>query len=138
MTQQIGAIALLVRDYDEAIAYYTRVLGFDLIEDTPLPGGKRWVRVAPPGGRGTALLLARAAGEAQSARVGDQTGGRVFLFLHTDDFWRDFAALGARGVQFTEEPRREAYGTVAVFVDLYGNRWDLLELAKSEMDALFR
>ncbi len=128
MTQQIAAIALLVRDYDEAIDYYTRVLGFDLLEDTPLAGGKRWVRVAPAGGRGTALLLARAANEQQRACVGDQTGGRVFLFLHTDDFWRDFAAMRSRGVQFAEEPRQEAYGTVAVFVDLYGNRWDLLQL----------
>ncbi len=129
MTQQIDAIALLVRDYDEAITYYTRVLGFDLIEDTPLEGGKRWVRVAPSGGRGTTLLLACAVGDAQTARVGDQTGGRVFLFLHTDDFWRDYAAMRSRGVQFAEEPRRETYGTVAVFVDLYGNRWDLLEPA---------
>lgn len=132
MTQQIAAIALLVRDYDEAIDYYTRVLGFDLLEDTPLAGGKRWVRVAPAGGRGTALLLARAANEQQRARVGDQTGGRVFLFLHTDDFWRDFAAMRSGGVKFAEEPRQEAYGTVAVFVDLYGNRWDLLELASRD------
>ena len=128
MAQRIGALALLVRDYDEAIAYYTRILGFDLIEDTPLAGGKRWVLVAPAGGRGTALLLARAVGQAQVARVGDQTGGRVFLFLHTDDFRRDYHAMSERGVQFTEEPRHEPYGTVAVFTDLYGNRWDLLEL----------
>ena len=128
MTQQIAAIALLVRDYDEAIDYYTRVLGFDLLEDTPLAGGKRWVRVAPAGGRGTALLLARAANEQQRARVGDQTGGRVFLFLHTDDFQQDYPAMRERGVCFTEEPRHEPYGTVAVFVDLYGNRWDLLQL----------
>ena len=132
MTQQIAAIALLVRDYDEAIDYYTRVLGFDLIEDTPLADDKRWVRVAPAGGRGTALLLARAVGEAQTAHIGDQTGGRVFLFLHTDDFWRDFAAMRSRGVQFAEEPRREAYGTVAAFVALYGNRWDLLEFARRD------
>jgi len=128
VAQRIGALALLVRDYDEAIAYYTRILGFDLIEDTPLEGGKRWVLVAPAGGRGTALLLARAVGQAQVARVGDQTGGRVFLFLHTDDFRRDYHAMSERGVQFTEEPRHEPYGTVAVFTDLYGNRWDLLEL----------
>ena len=128
MAQRIGALALLVRDYDEAIAYYTRILGFDLIEDTPLEGGKRWVLVAPAGGRGTALLVARAVGQAQVARVGDQTGGRVFLFLHTDDFRRDYHAMSERGVQFTEEPRHEPYGTVAVFTDLYGNRWDLLEL----------
>jgi catechol 2,3-dioxygenase-like lactoylglutathione lyase family enzyme len=132
MTQHIAAVALVVRDYDEAIAYYTGALGFDLIEDTPLGEGKRWVLVAPAGGQGTALLLARAVGEAQTARVGDQTGGRVFLFLHTDDFWRDYAALRSRGVQFAEEPRRESYGTVAVFVDLYGNRWDLLELMRKD------
>ena len=131
MAQRIGAIALVVRDYDEAIAYYTRVLGFDLIEDTPLKGGKRWVLVAPAGGRGTALLLARAVGEAQTACVGDQTGGRVFLFLHTDDFRRDYHTMREGGVRFVEEPRHESYGTVAVFVDLYGNRWDLLELRAS-------
>ncbi len=132
MTQQIGAVALLVRDYDEAVAYYTRVLGFDLIEDTSLTDDKRWVLVAPPGGKGTALLLARAADERQRARVGDQTGGRVFLFLHTDHFRRDYDAMRARGVAFAEEPRQESYGTVAVFVDLYGNRWDLLELARND------
>ena len=132
MTQQIGAVALLVRDYDEAVAYYTRVLGFDLIEDTPLGEGKRWVLVAPAGGRGPALLLARAADERQRARVGDQTGGRGFLFLPTDDFWCDYDAMRSRGVRFAEEPRREVYGTVAVFVDLYGNRWDLLELAHGD------
>ncbi len=128
MSQRIGAIALLVRDYDEAIAYYTRVLGFDLIEDTPLPDEKRWVLVGPANGQGTALLLARAVGEAQTARVGNQTGGRVFLFLHTDDFHHDYDVMGARGVTFAEEPRHEPYGMVAVFVDLYGNRWDLLQL----------
>ncbi len=132
MSRHIGAVALLVRDYDEAIAYYTGALGFDLIEDTPLPDGKRWVLVAPAGGAGTALLLARAVGEAQAARVGDQTGGRVFLFLHTDDFNRDYAALRARDVSFAEEPRQESYGTVAVFLDLFGNRWDLLELRAGE------
>lgn len=128
MTQHIGTVALLVSDYDEAIAYYTGVLGFALVEDTRLADGKRWVLVAPPGGRGTALLLARAADERQRAHVGDQTGGRVFLFLHTDDFRRDYDALRARGVQFAEAPRREAYGMVVVFIDIYGNRWDLLEL----------
>ena len=127
MSQTIERVALLVRDYDEAIAYYTGRLGFALIEDTPLGDGKRWVVVAPPGGTGTALLLARAATPEQVARVGDQAGGRVFLFLATDDFWRDYRALRSRGVTFAEEPRREAYGTVAVFVDLYGNRWDLLQ-----------
>jgi catechol 2,3-dioxygenase-like lactoylglutathione lyase family enzyme len=127
MPQHLGCVALLVRDYDEARDYYTRVLGFDLIEDTPLPDGKRWVLVAPPGARETRLLLAKAASPAQAARIGDQTGGRVFLFLHTDDFWRDYHAFRARGVAFRETPREEAYGTVAVFEDLYGNRWDLLQ-----------
>jgi catechol 2,3-dioxygenase-like lactoylglutathione lyase family enzyme len=129
MTQAIAHVALVVRDYDEAIAWYVDVLGFVLRQDVALAGGKRWVLVAPPGGGGTALLLARAAAPAQAARVGDQTGGRVFLFLHTDDFARDHAAMRARGVRFAEAPRREAYGTVAVFEDLYGNRWDLLEPA---------
>jgi catechol 2,3-dioxygenase-like lactoylglutathione lyase family enzyme len=122
----IGCVSLLVRDYDEAIAYYTTTLGFDLVEDTELGGGKRWVLVAPGRG-GTALLLARAATPEQAARVGDQTGGRVFLFLHTDDFWRDYDALKSRGVAFIEEPRHETYGTVVVFRDLYGNKWDLVE-----------
>lgn len=129
MNQRIGYVTLLVRDYDEAMAFYTGVLGFDLIEDTALGGGKRWVLVVPPGNAGTCLLLAKATMPEQIARIGDQTGGRVFLFLHTDNFWRDYHALRARGLQFTEEPRRESYGTVAVFVDLYGNRWDLLELS---------
>ena len=123
----IAHIALLVRDYDEAIAYYTGVLGFALIEDKNLGGGKRWVLVAPPGARETRLLLAKAASPEQAARVGDQAGGRVFLFLQTDDFARDYAAFKAHGVKFLETPRDEAYGTVAVFEDLYGNRWDLLQ-----------
>jgi catechol 2,3-dioxygenase-like lactoylglutathione lyase family enzyme len=127
MPQHLGCVALLVRDYDEARDYYTRVLGFDLVEDTPLPDGKRWVLLAPPGARETRLLLAKAASPAQAARIGDQTVGRVFLFLHTDDFWRDYHAFRARGVAFRETPREEAYGTVAVFEDLYGNRWDLLQ-----------
>jgi catechol 2,3-dioxygenase-like lactoylglutathione lyase family enzyme len=129
MTQHIGYVALVVRDYDKAIAYYTGALGFELVEDTPLGGEKRWVLVAPPGGNGTRLLLARAATPEQEKRIGDQTGGRVFLFLHTDDFWRDYRAMQSRGVRFMEEPRREPYGTVAVFEDLYGNRWDFLELS---------
>jgi catechol 2,3-dioxygenase-like lactoylglutathione lyase family enzyme len=128
MTQKVGYIALVVRDYDEAIAYYTRTLRFNLIEDTDLGGGKRWVLVAPPGSTGTALLLARAANPEQATRVGNQTGGRVFLFLHTDDFWRDFNDLKSRNVKFTEEPRHEPYGTVVIFEDLYGNRWDLIQL----------
>jgi catechol 2,3-dioxygenase-like lactoylglutathione lyase family enzyme len=129
MAQAIAHVALVVRDYDEAIAWYVDVLGFTLQADEPRANGGRWVLVAPRGAGGTALLLARAATPAQAARLGDQTGGRVFLFLHTDDFARDHAALQARGVRFTEAPRREAYGTVAVFEDLYGNRWDLLEPA---------
>ncbi len=120
-------IALLVRDYDEAIAFYTQVLGFELIEDTFQPAqNKRWVIVAPRGG-GTRLLLARATNDEQASRVGNQTGGRVFLFLHTDDFWRDHARLQAARVHFVREPSEEAYGTVAVFEDLYGNRWDLIQ-----------
>jgi len=127
--QHIGSVALLVRDYDEAIAYYTDALGFELIEDSPRDDGKRWVRVAPAGSAGrTALLLAKAATERQLHQVGDQAGGRVGFFLHTDDFRRDHAAMQARGVKFVEAPREEDYGIVAVFEDLYGNRWDLLEL----------
>jgi catechol 2,3-dioxygenase-like lactoylglutathione lyase family enzyme len=131
MKQKIGCIALVVRDYDEAIAFYTGVLRFNLIEDTLLEGGKRWVLVAPPGTAETALLLAKAATPEQASRIGNQTGGRVFLFLHTDDFWRDYHDLSSRGIHFTEEPRHEPCGTVAIFVDLYGNRWDLLELKRS-------
>lgn len=128
MLQTIGAVTVLVSEYDEAIAWYTGMLGFVLCEDTPLPDGKRWVRVAPPGTASASLLLAQAATEAQRARIGDQTGGRVAWFLHTDDFTRDYEAMAARGVRFVEPPRDEPYGTVAVFTDLYGNRWDLLEL----------
>ena len=121
----LGSIALLVHDYDEALAYYVGVLGFRLLEDTDLGQGKRWVRVAPPGSE-AGLLLARAADEAQQAAVGNQSGGRVFLFLHTADFGGDYARLQARGVQFLEQPRLESYGQVVVFADLYGNKWDLL------------
>lgn len=128
--RSIASVALVVADYDEAIAFYVGALGFSLIEDTPLGDGKRWVRVGPPDG-GTTLLLARADGEAQAARVGDQTGGRVFLFLETDDFDRDHATFCERGVRFLEEPRRETYGSVAVFEDLYGNKWDLIEPKRS-------
>jgi lactoylglutathione lyase len=127
MPQTIGHVALLVRDYDEAIAFFTGRLRFGLLEDTPLGGGKRWVLVAPSGSGGTALLLARAATAEQESRVGNQTGGRVFLFLHTDDFWRDYHEMKSRGVTFTGEPRREEYGTVVVFLDLYGNKWDLVQ-----------
>jgi catechol 2,3-dioxygenase-like lactoylglutathione lyase family enzyme len=123
----IALVALVVRDYDEAIRFYCDAIGFDLIEDTALDGDKRWVVVAPRGGGGTSLLLARAATDAQRARVGDQTGGRVFLFLHTDDFAADHERMLAAGVTFIEPPRHEAYGTVAVFEDLYGTRWDLVE-----------
>jgi catechol 2,3-dioxygenase-like lactoylglutathione lyase family enzyme len=125
--RHIACVALLVRDYDEALSYYRGTLGFDLVEDSDLGGGKRWVVVAPPGSTETRLLLARAASDAQRARVGDQAGGRVFLFLETDDFRRDYELLRARGVRFCESPREEAYGTVAVFEDIYGNRWDLLQ-----------
>jgi catechol 2,3-dioxygenase-like lactoylglutathione lyase family enzyme len=127
VAQHISALAVLVDDYDRAIAYYTEVLGFGLIEDTPQGPGKRFVRVSPPGNGATALLLAKAVNSEQTARIGDQTGGRVFLFLNTDDFRRDYAAYKARGVDFTEEPREEPYGTVVVFRDLYGNKWDLVQ-----------
>ena len=120
--------SLVVRDYDEAIAYYVGVLGFRLIEDTPIAAQhKRWVVVAPPGPDGAALLLARASDDEQASRIGNQTGGRVFLFLYTDDFERDHRAFSERGVTFVREPRHEPYGTVAVFRDLYGNLWDLLQ-----------
>ncbi|MDQ3618156.1 MAG: VOC family protein [Pseudomonadota bacterium] len=128
MKQTLGSVALLVRDYDEAIAWYTQALGFELLEDSPRDDGKRWVRVAPAGSNQTALLLARAGNDEQRARIGKQTGGRVGFFLHSDDFHRDHAVMIARGVKFTEAPRNEPYGIVAVFEDLYGNRWDLLEL----------
>jgi catechol 2,3-dioxygenase-like lactoylglutathione lyase family enzyme len=131
MPQNIAHVSLLVREYDEAIHFFTRVLGFTLIEDTPSKDrqgdDKRWVLVAPPGSQSTRLLLAKASNEQESSRVGDQTGGRVFLFLHTDDFWRDYRDLIAKGVDFVREPKDEPYGTVAVFEDLYGNKWDLLQ-----------
>jgi catechol 2,3-dioxygenase-like lactoylglutathione lyase family enzyme len=126
-SRSIATVALVVRDYDEAITWYTQKLGFSLEQDTDLGGGKRWVVVAPPGGRGAGLLLAQAADEAQAASVGRQTGGRVFLFLETDDFDRDHRAMLERGVSFHEAPRREPYGIVAVFEDLYGNLFDLIE-----------
>ncbi len=129
MGRHIAQVALVVRDYDEAIGFYRDRLGFDLVEDAPLGGDTRWVVVAPPGGA-TRLLLARAAGERQLASVGEQGGGRVWLFLHTDDFTPDHAAFTAKGVRFLETPRTEPYGVVAVFEDLYGNRWDLIEPAK--------
>lgn len=127
-TRKIGAISLVVRDYDEAIAWYVRCLNFVVLADTDLGAGKRWVLVAPARDAATPLLLAQASAPEQSARVGDQTGGRVFLFLHTDDFARDHAHMLAQGVKFHEAPRYEPYGTVAVFEDIYGNKWDLLQL----------
>ncbi|MGX1787876.1 VOC family protein [Bosea sp. NPDC055332] len=130
MPQAIAHLALLVRDYDEAIAFFVGKLGFELLEDTPLGREKRWVRVAPAGGKGATLLLARAASAEQRAQIGNQAGGRVLLFLETDDFARDYALMLTRGVSFLEAPRLEGYGTVAVFEDLYGNRWDLIEPAR--------
>jgi catechol 2,3-dioxygenase-like lactoylglutathione lyase family enzyme len=127
MSPRIASVALVVRDYDEAIAFYCGKLGFDLVEDVDQGAGRRWVQVAPRSGEGTRLLLAEASTPEQASRIGDQIGGRVFLFLHTDDFARDHAAFLAKGVVFLEEPRHEVYGTVAVFEDLYGNRWDLIE-----------
>jgi catechol 2,3-dioxygenase-like lactoylglutathione lyase family enzyme len=132
MAQTVGYVALVVRDYDDALTFFTQSLGFTVIEDTVakdrLGNDKRWVLVSPPGSRGASLLLARASTPEEASRVGNQTGGRVFLFLHTDDFWRDYHEMLARGVKFNEAPRQEPYGTVAVFEDLYGNKWDLLEL----------
>jgi lactoylglutathione lyase len=127
MRRRIGLITLIVRDYDEAISFYVQKLGFTLQEDRALSMEKRWVVVSPASGAETAILLARAALPRQENAVGDQTGGRVFLFLETDNFWRDFGALSEKGVHFVESPRVEPYGVVAVFEDLYGNRWDLIE-----------
>jgi catechol 2,3-dioxygenase-like lactoylglutathione lyase family enzyme len=123
----LGALAFLVRDYDEAIAFFTQALRFDLIEDTPQGDGKRWVTVAPRGSQGTRLLLARAVNDEQLAHVGKQGGGRVFLFLETEDFVGDHAHMLAHGVTFREQPRHEPYGSVVVFEDLYGNGWDLIQ-----------
>lgn len=127
MKQSLARVTLLVRDYDEAIAFFVETLGFELVEDTPLDARKRWVVVAPPGSAEAGLLLARAASSEQVEQVGRQAGGRVAFFLHTDDFDRDFSRMTRRGVRFVREPRTESYGKVAVFLDLYGNRWDLLE-----------
>jgi catechol 2,3-dioxygenase-like lactoylglutathione lyase family enzyme len=126
--QTLGHVALVVRDYDEALAFFTRTLNFTVVEDTRLSETKRWVLIAPPGSQGTTLLLARAATPEQTSRIGNQTGGRVSLFLHTDEFWRDYHQMIERKVKFIREPREEPYGTVAVFEDLYGNLWDLLQL----------
>ena len=126
MSTRISQLSLVVRDYDEAIRFFTESLGFMLLEDSPLGNGKRWVRVAPPGESGAALLLARAATPEQERAMGNQSGGRVFLFLETLDFHRDYERMRSKGVRFTEEPRDEGYGTVVVFLDLYGNKWDLI------------
>lgn len=130
MKQYLAQIALVVDDYDEAIRFYTQVMGFELVEDTVLSETKRWVLVAPPGSTGCRLLLAKAANEEQKSRVGNQTGGRVFLFLHTDDFWGIYRQLVSHKVKFVREPSEESHGTVAVFEDLYGNLWDLIEPKK--------
>ncbi len=130
MKQHLGLTAIVVRDYDEAIDFYVGTLGFELVQDEYQPEqDKRWVVVAPPGSTESQLLLARAANDEQSSRIGNQTGGRVFLFLYTDDFQRDYEAYKARGVRFVREPKTEEYGTVAVFEDLHGNLWDLIEPA---------
>ena len=130
MKQSIVHIALVVNDYDEAIEFYTQKLNFELIEDTYQPEqDKRWVVVSPPGSNGVTLVLARASNPDQASFVGNQTGGRVFLFLNTDDFWRDYNAMKSMGINFPREPKQQEYGMVAVFEDLYGNLWDLLELA---------
>lgn len=127
MSQNIAHIALVVNDYDEAIDYYCQKLNFTLVEDTPLTETKRWVIVAPAGSSGCSVLLAKAVNDEQWSRVGNQTGGRVFLFLHTSNFWEDYNRMKKNGVRFIEEPRNEIYGTVVVFADLYGNLWDFIE-----------
>lgn len=126
MKQTLAGIAIVVKDYDEAIEFYTKQLGFDLIEDTVLSETKRWVLVSPKNSDDCKLLLAKAANDEQASRIGNQTGGRVFLFLHTDDFWRDYNNYKAKGIEFIREPAKEQYGTVSVFKDLYGNLWDLI------------
>jgi catechol 2,3-dioxygenase-like lactoylglutathione lyase family enzyme len=132
MKQMIAAVSLLVREYDEAIAFYTQLLRFRVVEDTPMGGEKRWVVLAPPGSAGCRLLLARAKNDEERMAVGRQAGGRVFLFLHTDDFDRDYRDMRTRGVLFAGEPRLEPYGKVVVFQDLYGNRWDLVMPAAAD------
>jgi catechol 2,3-dioxygenase-like lactoylglutathione lyase family enzyme len=133
MKQSIIHVALMVKDYDEAIEFYTRKLHFTLVEDTyQSEQNKRWVLIAPPGSTGTTLLLARASDSQQETFIGHQCGGRVFLFLKTDDFWRDYRDMKAKGIKFIREPKQESYGTVAVFQDLYGNRWDLIEFSHDQ------
>lgn len=127
MSQNLAHIALVVNDYDEAIEFYCKKLNFTLVEDTPLSETKRWVVVAPSGSSGCSVLLAKASNDEQRSRVGNQTGGRVFLFLHTTNFWDDYNRMKTNGVRFIEEPRNEIYGTVVVFADLYGNLWDFIE-----------
>ncbi|GAA3630408.1 VOC family protein [Flavivirga jejuensis] len=135
MKQSIVHIALVVKDYDEAIAFYTKKLNFDLVEDTYQPEqDKRWVVVAPPGSVGTTILLARASKPEQETFIGDQAGGRVFLFLNTDDFWRDYNEMVSKGIEFVREPKEADYGMVAVFKDLYGNLWDLLQLNSEHLN----
>jgi uncharacterized glyoxalase superfamily protein PhnB len=131
MQQYLAGVSLVVNDYDEAIEFYTRKLSFTLLEDTRMSETKRWVVIAPPGSTGCTLLLAKAANDSQKAAVGNQTGGRVFLFLHTDNFDRDYNQMQQAGIVFIESPREEAYGKVVVFADLYGNRWDLIEPKKT-------
>lgn len=132
MNQSIIHVSLVVDDYDEAIEFFTQTLSFELVEDTYIEAqDKRWVVVAPPGSKGATLLLAKASSEEQRSRIGNQTGGRVFLFLHTDDFWRDYSAMKAKGVEFVRDPSEANYGTVAVFKDLYGNLWDLIQPSKN-------
>jgi catechol 2,3-dioxygenase-like lactoylglutathione lyase family enzyme len=126
MQQRIANVMLVVDDYDRAIDFFTAALGFSVLEDVPMGNGKRWVRVGPAGASGAGLVLGKASTTEQQVAIGNQTGGRVFLFLETEDFWRDYRRLEAHGARFTEEPRHEPYGTVAVFEDLYGNKWDLI------------
>lgn len=137
VNQSLGLTALVVRDYEEAIDFYVGTLGFELREDTYIPAqDKRWVVVAPPGSRESALVLARAVNAEQASRIGNQAGGRIFLFLYTDDFWRDYHSYRKKGVIFVREPTEERWGTVAVFEDLYGNRWDLLQPVQGDMSGL--
>ena len=136
MTQRLGLVALVVRDYDEALDFFVGTLGFTLVEDRDVPEqAKRWVVIAPPGSGGAHLLLARASSTEQETRIGNQTGGRVFLFLYTDDFWRDYHAYIAKGITFIRPPAEEPYGTVSVFLDLYGNKWDLVQLKEERRHA---
>ena len=136
ITQHIGLVSLVVDDYDDALAFFVGKLGFELVEDTFIPKqSKRWVVVTPPGANESRLLLAKASTEEQKSRVGSQTGGRVFLFLYTDNLWRDYERYKANGIVFVREPQRETYGTVAVFRDLYGNLWDLLEPSDANRSA---